>query len=84
MHQLNIVSRIIECEENGWHDLLSKVDGITQSLIDNPSAAQPVITALRFWCDAVDCRVNGLPPDEQDVMLHNPIMNIRATFGTEV
>ena len=40
MHQLNIVSRIIECEENGWHDLLSKVDGITQSLIDNPSAAQ--------------------------------------------
>ena len=48
MHQLNIVSRIIECEENGWHDLLSKVDGITQSLIDNPSAAQPVITALRF------------------------------------
>ena len=45
MHQLNIVSRIIECEENGWHDLLSKVDGITQSLIDNPSAAQPVISS---------------------------------------
>jgi len=84
MHQLNIVSRIIECEENGWNDLLSKVDSITQSLIDNPSATQPVITALRFWCDAVDCRLNGLPPDEQDVMLHNPIMNIRVAFGTEV
>ena len=84
MCQLNIVSRIIECEETGWYDLLSKVDGITQSLIDNPTAAQPVITALRFWCDAVDCKVNGLPPDEHDLILQNPIMNVRAAFGTEV
>lgn len=84
MCQLNLVSRINECEENGWYDLLEKVDGITQSLIDNPSAAQPVITALRFWCDAVDCRVNGLPPDELDVIIHNPIMSVRHSFGTEV
>ena len=84
MKQLNIVSRIIECEENGWYDLLSKVDGITQSLIDNPTAAQPVITALRFWCDAVDCKVNGLPPDEHDLIMLNPAMNMKATFGAEI
>jgi len=83
MRQLQISARIIECEENGWTDLLSKVDEITQSLIDNPSAGQPIKTALMFWCDSVDCRFSSLPPDEDAVMLHNPAMSINKTFGTE-
>jgi len=84
MRQLQISARIIECEENGWTDLLSKIDEITQSLIDNPSAGQPIKTALMFWCDAVDCKSRGLPPDESEIMLHNPIMNIKNNFGAEI
>ena len=81
---LQLSMRIIECEENGWTDLLSKFDEITQSLIDNPSAGHQIKTALIYWKDAVDCRHNGLPPVEDDILLKNPIMNVRQTFGTEV
>lgn len=83
MKQLQITQRILDCEENGWFDLLSKVDEITQSLIDNPSAGQPIKAALMFWCDSVDMRSSSLPPDEDSVMLHNPAMNHQETFGTE-
>jgi hypothetical protein len=40
-------------------------------------------TALIYWCDAVDIRLNALPPDEEEVILHNPSMNHEQTFGTE-
>ena len=53
---LGLSMRVSECEENGWYDLLSKLDEITQSLIDNPSAGHQIKTALVFWKDAVDCR----------------------------
>jgi len=81
---LNLSTHIIECEENGWHDLLSKLDEITQSLIDNPSAGNQIKVALVYWRDAVNCRLSGLPPEEDAIILHNPIMSVRKSFGTEV
>jgi hypothetical protein len=81
---LQISMRVTDCEENGWTDLLSKLDEITQSLIDNPSAGHQIKTALLYWKDAVDCRLNGLPPEEDEVLMRNPLMTIRESFGTEV
>lgn len=84
MIQLQITTRISECEENGWNDLLAKVDAITQSLVENPSAGYQIRTALLHWCDAVDCKVAALPPDENDLLKHNPAMMTLETFGTEI
>lgn len=81
---LELSMRLIECEENGWLDLISKLDEITQSLIDNPSAGHQIKTALVYWKDAVDCRVNGLPPDEDDIIIRNPIMSVKAAFGADM
>lgn len=84
MLNLQLSTRVAECEENGWHDLLSKLDEITQSLIDNPSAGHQIKTALLYWKDAVDCRCNGLPPEEQEIILRNPIMDVRQAFGADL
>jgi len=84
MISLGLSMRVCECEENGWFDLLSKLDEITQSLIDNPSAGQQIKTALVFWKDAVDCRAKGLPPEEDDIILKNPKMNVREAFGADM
>ena len=84
MNKLHISLRVSECEENGWFDLLSKLDEITQSLIDNPGAGYQIKTALLYWKDAVDCRVNGLPPEEDELILRNPAMTIQSNFGTEI
>jgi hypothetical protein len=81
---LQLSMRVAECEENGWHDLLSKLDEITQSLIDNPTAGQQIKTALLFWKDAVDCRCKGMPPEENEIILKNPIMNVRQAFGADL
>ena len=32
MAQLNIVSKIIEADKNGWSDLVNQIDEITQTL----------------------------------------------------
>ncbi len=81
---LHLINRVVECEENGWHDLLSKLDEITQSLIENPSAGHQIKTALVFWKDAVDCRAKGLPPSEHDIIIKNPKMNARQVFGADL
>lgn len=84
MNQLLLTQRILECEENGWNDLLSRVDEISQSLIDNPSAGRKIRIALLVWCDSVDCRVNALPPDEDTVFHGLPALGSEIMFGTEV
>ncbi len=84
MIKLGLSERVLECEENGWNDLLCKLDEITQSLIDNPSAGHQIKTALLFWRDAVDCRAKGLPPEESDIILKNPKMNVREAFGADM
>lgn len=81
---LHLINRVVECEENGWHDLLSKLDQIVQSLIDNPSAGHQIKTALTYWADAVDCRCNGLPPEEHEIIMRNPIMDVRQSFGQDM
>lgn len=84
MTNLELSMRVLECEENNWHDLLNKLDEITQSLIDNPSAGHQIKTALLYWKDAVDVRHKGLPPEEDEIIIRNPVMSVRQTFGTEV
>ena len=84
MKQLQITQRILECEENGWFDLLSKIDSITQNIIECPSATFQIKAALILWCDSVDMRSNALPPNEDSIMLQHPSMNINQTFGTEI
>jgi len=81
---LELTNKINTCTENGWNDLLSKLDEITQSLIENPSAGHQIKTALVFWKDAVDCRAKGLPPKEHDIILKNPKMNVREAFGADL
>ena len=83
MKQLQITQRILECEENGWLDLLSKIDSITQNIIECPSATFQIKAALILWCDSVDMRSNALPPNEDSVMLQHPSMNHKETFGAE-
>ena len=56
---LQLINRVVECEENGWHDLLSKLDQIVQSLIDNP-------------------------PEEHEIIMKNPIMDVRQAFGQDM
>jgi hypothetical protein len=70
--KLELSMRVAECEENNWVDLLSKLDEITQSLIDTPTAGNQVKVALLYWADAVDCRVNNLPPTSDAIALRNP------------
>jgi len=84
MMSLELTNKINTCEENGWTDLLSKLDEITQSLIENPSAGHQIKTALVFWKDAVECRAKGLPPKEHDIILKNPKMNVREAFGADL
>lgn len=81
---LGLTLRVTECEENDWADLLDKLDKIAQSLIDNPSAGREIKTALLYWKDAVDCRCRGIPPDEDEIILKNPIMNVRQVFGADM
>jgi hypothetical protein len=84
MMSLELTNKINTCKENEWTDLLSKLDEITQSLIENPSAGHQIKTALVFWKDAVDCRTKGLPPKEHDIILKNPKMNVREAFGADL
>ena len=84
MMSLELTNKINTCKENGWNDLLSKLDEITQSLIENPSAGHQIKTALVFWKDAVDCRAKGLPPSENDIIIKNPKMNARQVFGADM
>jgi len=84
MKQLQITQRILECEEHGWYDLLSNIDSITQNIIECPSATFQIKAALILWCDSVDMRINALPPYEDEIILHNPSMNISQSFGTEI
>lgn len=81
---LQLINRVVECEENGWHDLLSKLDQIVQSLMDNPSAGHQIKIALTYWADAVDCRIHGLPPEEHEIIMKNPIMDVRQAFGQDM
>ena len=46
MLNLQLSLRVAECEENGWFDRLSKLEEITQSLIDNPSAGHQIKITL--------------------------------------
>jgi len=93
MNQLQITQRILECEENGWLDLLSKIDNITQNIMECPSAAFQIKAEMILWSDLVDMRSNNLQLDltmageckfESSVMLHNPSMSHKEKFGTEV
>lgn len=84
MPNLHLSEKIAECHANDWDELLSKLDSIIQSLVDNPSCGNQIKTALVYWSDAVDCKIAGLPPSEQELILHNPAMNMRDVFGTEV
>jgi hypothetical protein len=84
MLSLELTNKINTCKENGWNDLLSKLDEITQSLIENPSAGHQIKTALVFWKDAVECRTKGLPPKEHDIIIKNPKMNTRQVFGADM
>ena len=84
MMSLELTNKINTCKENDLTDLLSKLDEITQSLIENPSAGHQIKTALVFWKDAVDCRTKGLPPKEHDIIMKNPKMNVREAFGADL
>jgi hypothetical protein len=79
--QLLLTQRILDCEENGWNDLLVKIDNITQNVIDAPSAGFQIKAALILWCDSVDIRLNSLPPDELVIMQSNPQMATDELFG---
>lgn len=81
---LNIQDKLTECHEHRWDDMLSKFDSIVQSLIDNPSCGHQIKTAIVYWSDAVDCRIAALPPEENNLMLHNPSMNMQTLFGAEI
>ena len=83
MKQLQITQRILECEEHAWYDLLSNIDSITQNIIECPSATFQIKAALILWCDSVDMRLSALPPYEDEIILHNPSMNHKETFGAE-
>ena len=82
MRQLQLISRIHECEEHGWSDLLNKVDQVTQSLIDTPCAGTQIKSALMLWSNEVDVRSSKLPPSEDELAIKNPAMHHRQ-FGAE-
>ena len=82
MRQLQLISRIHECEEHGWSDLLNKVDQVTQSLIDTPCAGTQIKSALMLWSNEVDVRSSKLPPSEDELAKKFPAMNHRQ-FGAE-
>lgn len=75
MRQLQLMDRIQRCEENGWGDLLSKVDQVTQSLIDTPMAARQIKTALLGWGREVDDRCNSLPITQEELIARHPFMS---------
>mgnify|MGYP003336109752 FL=1 len=82
MWQLQLISRMRECEEHGWGDLLNKVDQVTQSLIDTPCAGTQIRSALKMWSNEVDARASKLPPSEDELAMRNPAMSHRQ-FGAE-
>ena len=82
MKQLQLINRIHECEEHGWNDLLMKVDQVTQSLVDTPSAGTQIKSALMLWSNEVDMRSNKLPPSESQLAMKNPVMQI-GQFGAD-
>lgn len=72
MSNLRLIARIHDCERNGWDDLLTKVDSYTQSLVDTPSAAPVIRSALVKWGNEVDVRKSKLPPTEKQLAMRNP------------
>ena len=77
MRQLQLMARINQCEENGWSDLLSKVEQVTESLIETPSAGRQIKSALMMWGNEVDQRCNSLPKSEDELAARNPFMSHR-------
>jgi len=59
-----------------------KVDQVTQSLVDTPSAGTQIKSALMLWSHEVDMRSNKLPPSESQVAMKNPVMQI-GQFGAD-
>lgn len=82
MSQLRLVKNIHECEQHGWSDLLGRIDSYTQSLIDTPSAAPKIKTAMVGWSKEVEARASRLPPNEEQVAMRNPVMQLRQ-FGAD-
>lgn len=82
MSQLRLIKNIHECQEHGWDDLLGRIDSYTQSLIDTPSAAPKIKTALVHWSNEVASRANKLPPNEDQLAARNPVMQLRQ-FGAD-
>lgn len=72
MSNLRLIARIHDCERNGWDDLLTRVDSYTQSLVDTPSAAPIIRSALVRWGNEVDVRKSNLPPTEKQLAMRNP------------
>jgi hypothetical protein len=78
MTQLNIVSKIIEADKNGWSDLLTQIDEITQTLKYNEYNRQQVMAQIIEWGEEIDHRLSIPKPE-----LVIPVQPSEHTFGTE-
>ena len=83
MKQLYISQRINDCIDNEWADLLTQIDNITQNVIETPSAGNQIKAALILWADSVDVRTSKLPPEDVELLAHNPSMGLSGNFGAE-
>tara|TARA_R110000782_G_scaffold126436_3_gene217997 strand:- start:1487 stop:1726 length:240 start_codon:yes stop_codon:yes gene_type:complete len=79
MAQLNIVSKIIEADKNGWSDLVNQIDEITQTLKYNEYNRQQVMLQINEWAEEVDCRL-AIPKPTPPI----PYQQSENLFGTEV
>jgi|TARA_B110000908_G_scaffold161100_1_gene205040 hypothetical protein len=79
MAQLNIVSKIIEADKNGWSDLVNQIDEITQTLKYNEYNRQQVMAQINEWSEEVDFRLT-IPKPTPTI----PYQQSETVFGTEV
>ena len=86
MNDFNITTRIDDCQENGFDDLLNNFDSIMLSIIENDVPQYHFKAELIHWCYHVDNKMDKLRQEREafkQLAADNLLVQSSEVFGTE-
>jgi len=87
MNEFNITTRIDECYENGFDELLTSFNGIMLSIIETEVPQYHFKAELMHWCYHVDHKLEQMREEREkntQLTADNILTQSSEVFGTEV
>ena len=87
MNDFNITTRIDECYENGFDELLNSFNGIMLSIIESEVPQYHFKAELMHWCYHVDHKLDLMRKEREkntQLTADNILTQSSEVFGTEV